>query len=122
MSRDFKNFKSKIKRINDHVIQFLSSIDFYKITMLQFLLHRFPAVTSRYKYKNRTKGVQNLAKFLNEINEELDWLCTLRFQPFELNYINKNAKFLTIDFDETPTIVALISVSLNNIRVGIPRI
>jgi len=91
-------FKSKIKRVNDHVIQFLSSIDFYKITMLQFLLHRFPSVMSRYKYKNRTKKVQNLAKFLSEINEELDWLCTLRFQPFELDHINKNAKFLTIDF------------------------
>jgi len=91
-------FKSRIKRVNDHVIQFLTSIDFYKITMLQFLLHRFPAVTSRYKYKNRTKGVQNLVKFLSEINEELDWLCTLRFQPFELDHINKNAKFLTIDF------------------------
>jgi len=92
-------FKSKIKRVNDHIIQFLSDVDFYKITMLQFLLHRFPAVMTRYKYKNRTKGVVNLERYVKEINEEIDWLCTLRFQDFELEHLkNKASKFLTIDF------------------------
>ncbi len=90
-------FKSKIKRVNDYIIQFLSDIDFYKITMLQFLLHRFPAVTSRYKYKNRTKGVINLERYVKEINEEIDWLCTLRFQPFELEHLKNKATFLTPD-------------------------
>jgi nicotinate phosphoribosyltransferase len=82
------NFMSIIKRMNNFVVQYLSDIDFYKLTMLQFILHNFPGATAKYKFKNRTKDV-NLKKYVEEINNEFDWLCTLRFQPFEIEHASK---------------------------------
>jgi nicotinate phosphoribosyltransferase len=91
------SFKSKIDRRNGHIIQFLSDIDFYKLTMLQFLLHHFPWVNAKYKYKNRTIGIPNVAAFVDQINKELNWLCLLRFRDFELAGIGKD-RFMSPDF------------------------
>src|SRR4030042_236424 len=90
-------FPRKIKRNNGYIIQHLSDIDFYKLTMLQFLFHKFSWVTARYKYKNRTEGIPSISQYLKQINDELDWICTLKFQEFELNGIAKSP-FLTPDF------------------------
>jgi len=90
-------FKSKIDRSNGHIINFLSDIDFYKFTMLQFLLHQFPWVNGKYKYKNRTTGIPSISSFVDQINKELDWLCSLRFTEFELAGISKN-RFMSVDF------------------------
>ena len=76
------SFISKLPPIiGNNIIQFLTDVDFYKLTMLQFILHQFPSATAKYKFKNRTKNV-NLAKYADEISSEIDHLCTLRFQPF----------------------------------------
>jgi nicotinate phosphoribosyltransferase len=80
----------------NHIIQCLSDIDLYKLTMLQFILHNFSYATAKYKFKNRTKNV-NLAKYVDEINREVDHLCTLKFEDFELDFI-KTLPFFTVDF------------------------
>lgn len=93
------NFVSKISDNilnNGHIINFLTDIDLYKLTMLQFIYHKFSSVTSKYKFKNRTKGI-DLSQYINEINTEIDWLCTLKFQNFELEHIKK-LRFMKEDF------------------------
>lgn len=90
------SFISKITRKNNHVIQFLTDVDLYKLTMLQFILHQFPNTVAKYKFKNRTKNV-NLAKYVNEINNEIDWLCSLKFQAFEIAHLS-TIPFFTKDF------------------------
>lgn len=89
------SFISKVKR-NEYVINYLSDVDFYKLTMLQFILHNFSWANAKYKFKCRTKGVK-LHNYVNEIGGELDHLCTLRFQEFELDFLKK-ISFLTTDF------------------------
>jgi nicotinate phosphoribosyltransferase len=91
-------FVSKIPMINNkHIIQYLTDIDCYKLFMLQFILHQFPQTTAKYKFKNRTKNI-NLVKYINEINNEIDWLCSLRFQEFEINALSKVSNIFKADF------------------------
>lgn len=91
------NFVSKLAYYNkDHIINCLSDVDLYKLTMLQFILHNFSYATAKYKFKNRTKHA-NLAKYVDEINREVDWLCTLKFRQFELDFLSK-LPYFTPDF------------------------
>lgn len=69
-----------------HIINYLTETDLYKFSQQQFYFHRRPNEQAKWEFKCRTKGV-NLTKFINRINEELDWICTLRFQQFELDYL-----------------------------------
>lgn len=75
-----------------HVINFLTETDLYKFTQQQFYVHKRPNDRAKWEFKCRTKGV-NLAPLCDRINEELDWLCTLKFQQFELDWFNKQNYF-----------------------------
>lgn len=68
------------------IIKSLLDTDLYKITMAQAVFHQFPQKTVRYKFTCRTKGV-NLAKYRDEINEEIKHLCSLKFSRNELDYL-----------------------------------
>lgn len=70
--------------------------DLYKFTMMQVVLHRFPGAQVEYRFKCRTPGVQ-LARFANEIREEIRALCELRFQDAELGYL-RSMRFIKSDF------------------------
>ena len=69
-----------------HIINYLTETDLYKFSQQQFYFHQRPNEQAKWEFKCRTKGV-NLAKYVKRINEELDWLCSLRFQQFELDYL-----------------------------------
>lgn len=75
-----------------HIINFLTETDLYKFTQQQFYLHVRPNDRAKWEFKCRTKGV-NLAPLCKRINEELDWLCTLKFQQFELDWFKKQNYF-----------------------------
>ena len=81
-----------------HVINFLTETDLYKFTQQQFYVHKRPNDRAKWEFKCRTKGV-NLAPLCDRINEELDWLCTLKFQQFELDWFNKQ-NYFTHDYVE----------------------
>ena len=59
------------------IITSLLDTDLYKFTMMQVVLHHFPAARVQYRYKCRTAGV-NLRPYLDEIREEISALCKLR--------------------------------------------
>ena len=78
------------------VIKSLLDTDLYKFTMMQVVLHHFPAAQVEYRYKCRTQGV-NLRPYLDEIRQEIHALCQLRFEPAELDYL-KSLRFIKSDF------------------------
>lgn len=80
----------------DYVIKSLLSTDLYKLTMLQVFFREFPDATAKYRFKCRNKDV-NLLPFKDEIEVELDNLCTLHFTDEELQYLS-NIRFFTASF------------------------
>ena len=78
------------------IIQSLLDTDLYKFTMMQVVLHHFPAAQVEYRYRCRTPGV-NLRPYLNEIREEIGALCRLQFTGDELAYLG-SLRFIRSDF------------------------
>src|SRR5690606_7235667 len=78
------------------VITSLLDTDLYKFTMMQVVLHHFPAAQVEYRYKCRTPNV-NLRPYLNEIRDEIRHLCSLRFAQEELDYL-RSLRFIKSDF------------------------
>jgi nicotinate phosphoribosyltransferase len=69
----------------------LLDTDFYKLTMMQVVLHQYARAWVRYAFKWRNwdqmhlKG--SLENFKRKLDEEIDKLCGLRFQEDELAYL-----------------------------------
>ena len=78
------------------IIESLLDTDLYKFTMMQVVLHHFPAAQVEYRFRCRTPGVE-LAPLLARIDAELDALCALRFTPQELDYL-RGLRFIKSDF------------------------
>jgi nicotinate phosphoribosyltransferase len=78
------------------IIRSLLDTDLYKFTMMQAVLHQFPGANVEYRFKCRSSGVA-LAPIVNDVNRELDALCTLRFTDDELNYL-RNLRYIKSDF------------------------
>ncbi|AWD32567.1 Nicotinate phosphoribosyltransferase 2 [Candidatus Kinetoplastibacterium sorsogonicusi] len=78
------------------IINSLLDTDLYKFTMMQVVLHHFPAAHVEYNFKCRTKNI-NLVPYINEIKEEIHNLCKLKFTEEELFYLSK-LRFIKSDF------------------------
>ncbi len=81
------------------IINSLLDTDFYKLTMMQVVLHWYPGANVQYRFKCRTDGV-DFAPYADEIRREISHLCSLRFQEEELLYLRQFAFFKSdfIDF------------------------
>ncbi|CAM4085695.1 nicotinate phosphoribosyltransferase [Bordetella muralis] len=75
------------------VIQSLLETDLYKFSMLQALLHKYPTNTAEYRFVCRNQPAFPLADLADELNRQLDYLCTLRFSPDELKYLATRSYF-----------------------------
>ncbi len=82
------------------IITSLLDTDLYKFTMMQVVLHQFPAAEVEYKFKCRNAGapgIGDLSFYVHEIREEIRGLCRLQFQDAELAYL-KAMRFIKSDF------------------------
>ncbi|OTG64270.1 nicotinate phosphoribosyltransferase [Acinetobacter silvestris] len=81
------------------IIQSLLDTDLYKFTMLQVVLHKFPQTHSVYHFRcrNLDDTVYPLADILDDLNEQLDFLCQLSFKEDELIYL-RSMRFIKSDF------------------------
>ena len=79
------------------VIYSLLDTDLYKFTMWQTMLHRHPQTQAEYTFVCRNEPAYPLADLLAEVNEQLDHLCSLKFQPDELSYLG-GLRFMRSDF------------------------
>ncbi|MBU4610236.1 nicotinate phosphoribosyltransferase [Achromobacter sp. GG226] len=78
------------------IITSLLDTDLYKFSMMQVVLHHFPAAQVEYRYKCRNAGV-DLVPCLDEIRAEIHALCQLRFTQDELDYL-RSLRFIKSDF------------------------
>lgn len=78
------------------IITSLLDTDLYKFTMMQVVLHEFPAAQVEYRYKCRTPDVV-LVDYIDEIRDEIHALCQLRFTEDELQYL-RGMRFVKSDF------------------------
>src|SRR5215217_7371232 len=79
------------------VITSLLDNDLYKFTMWQAMLHRFPQTTAEYEFHCRNQPQFPLTDLLDDVNAQLDHLCTLRFTEDELGYLG-GLRFIKSDF------------------------
>jgi len=80
------------------IITSLLDTDLYKFTMMQVVLHQFPGAIVEYGFKCRTKNI-DLRPFADEIKQEIQSLCNLRFTKDELDYL-RSFSFFKSDFIE----------------------
>jgi nicotinate phosphoribosyltransferase len=79
------------------IITSLLDTDLYKFTMWQAFLHRHPGARAEYGFFCRNHTVFPLAELRDEVVQEIDHLCELRFLPEELEYL-RGLRFLKGDF------------------------
>lgn len=79
------------------IIQSLLDTDLYKFTMWQPMLHQFPGNQGRYRFVCRNKPAYPLAQLKNDLEAQLDHLCSLRFSEEELAYLGTK-RYLKSDF------------------------
>ena len=81
------------------IIHSLLDTDLYKFTMLQVVLHKFPQTHSVYHFRcrNLEGTVYPLTDILHDLNEQLDYLCQLKFKEDELLYL-RSLRFIKSDF------------------------
>jgi len=77
------------------IIESLLDNDLYKFTMMQAVYNEFDSETVEYEFKCRNG--EDLRPFIDEINEEVDELCRLRFEEDELIYL-KHLSYMQAPF------------------------
>ncbi|MGH8414930.1 MAG: nicotinate phosphoribosyltransferase [Gammaproteobacteria bacterium] len=78
------------------IIESLLDTDLYKLTMMQAVLHHFPAAEVEYRFNCRAHG-ERLAQHADRIREEITALCGLRFKSNELVYL-RSLRYMKKDF------------------------
>lgn len=73
----------------------LCDTDLYKFSMGQAILHNFPRATARFDFKCRDNV--KLGYLKKQLDEELDFLCELRFKKDELDYL-RSIPWLSSDY------------------------
>lgn len=81
------------------VIRSMLETDLYKLTMLQPMLHHMASNQAVYRFVCRNTPQLPLARLKDEVEQQLDHLCTLRFQDDELEWLS-TYRFFKPDFIE----------------------
>ncbi|SAL29266.1 nicotinate phosphoribosyltransferase [Caballeronia peredens] len=95
------------------IINSLLDTDLYKFTMMQVVLHHFPAAHVEYRFRCRTPNV-DLVPYIDEIRDEVRQLCNLRFKEEELDYLRR-MRFIKSDFID---FLALFHLNEKSIRIA----
>jgi nicotinate phosphoribosyltransferase len=74
------------QKFNPIIVSLLDT-DLYKFSMQQAVMHQFPNASDvEFHFKCRDTNI-NMVQYIDEINRQIDHLCTLRFTEDELNYL-----------------------------------
>lgn len=85
--------------ILEPIIQSLLDTDLYKFNMNQVMFHKHTDLSGEYDFKCRNQGVRFTSDMLDEINDQIDHLCSLSFTEDELNYL-RSIRFIKPDYVE----------------------
>lgn len=81
------------------IIVSLLDTDLYKFNMNMVMFHKHTNLNGTYIFKCRNEGVVFTREMVDEINAQIDHLCTLRFTEEELEYLN-SISFIKSDYVE----------------------
>lgn len=81
------------------IIVSLLDTDLYKFNMNQVMFHKHTNLNGVYIFKCRNKDVTFTPEMVDEINAQIDHLCTLKFTDEELDYLG-NLRFIKSDYVE----------------------
>ncbi|WP_137919457.1 nicotinate phosphoribosyltransferase [Hydrogenophaga sp. 2FB] len=79
------------------VVTSLLGTDLYKFTMLQPMLHSMPANQAEYRFVCRNEATYPLSEIRDEVERQIEHLCTLRFSEEELQYLG-GLRYMKSDF------------------------
>ena len=77
----------------------LLDTDLYKFNMDQVIFHKHTDLCGEYYFRCRNRDVRFTPEMLEEINAQIDHLCTLRFTREELDYM-RSIRFIKNDYVE----------------------
>ncbi len=81
------------------IVVSLLDTDLYKFNMDQVIFHKHTDLCGQYYFKCRNEGVVFTEEMTEEINAQIDHLCTLRFTKDELDYL-RSIRFIKSDYVE----------------------
>ena len=83
----------------DPIVVSLLDTDLYKFNMNQVIFHKHTNLSGEYYFKCRNKDVVFTPEMLEEINAQIDFLCSLRFRKDDLEYL-RSIRFIKNDYVE----------------------
>ena len=81
------------------IVLSLLDTDLYKFNMNQVIFHKHTDLIGEYYFKCRNEGIVFTGEMFEEINAQIDWLCSLTFRQEELDYL-RNIRFIKNDYVE----------------------
>ncbi|MBQ8540821.1 MAG: nicotinate phosphoribosyltransferase [Clostridia bacterium] len=81
------------------IIESLLDTDLYKFNMNMVMFHKHTNLNGKYLFKCRNNDVVFTEEMVEEINAQIDHLCTLKFSEDELSYLN-SISFIKSDYVE----------------------
>ena len=81
------------------IVVSLLDTDLYKFNMDQVIFHKHTDLCGQYYFRCRNKDVVFTQEMADEINAQVDHLCTLRFRKEELEYL-RSIRFIKADYVE----------------------
>lgn len=81
------------------IIISLLDTDLYKFNMNMVMFHKHTNLNGTYIFRCRNEGVEFTQEMVDEINAQIDHLCTLRFTDEELEYLH-SIPFIKSDYVE----------------------
>jgi nicotinate phosphoribosyltransferase len=85
------------------VVRSLLETDLYKFTMWQALLHSHPDAIGEYEFLCRNQPAYPLAELKDDVERELDHLCSMLFEDHEVTYL-RSLRFIKSDFADFLTL------------------
>ena len=81
------------------IINSLLDTDLYKFNMDQVIFHKHTDLSGEYYFHCRNEGIVFTREMFDEINEQIDHLCSLTFRKDELDYL-RSIRFIKSDYVE----------------------
>ena len=83
----------------DPIVVSLLDTDLYKFNMDQVIFHKHTDLSGEYYFRCRNEGVKFTREMFDEINAQIDHLCSLTFKKEELDYL-RAIRFIKNDYVE----------------------
>ncbi len=81
------------------IINSLLDTDLYKFNMDQVIFHKHTDLSGEYYFRCRNDGIVFTREMFDEINKQIDHLCSLTFRKDELDYL-RSIRFIKSDYVE----------------------